>query len=544
MKKVSAMCKIYLSEFHPVTNGSEDASVALRRCFSEASSYRAPVIVIEPGTYLMDSDMPVLLSSGMEVVADGAKFYFPQKLGENHDRVLFYGENISNFKWRGGKFTGYVYNPKAADNVWEPHTHTSCIEIYRTESGKADNLIFKHIEAENIAGPVVFVHGTKEGSRRHYAENIDVRNCNFINCGKFMWDYGYLWQKIVFSYLYHPREVENALQYMPKEYMSSALKMKNGRLYADYMPQKRDGEWDTVSFFGASMPEGLERGKQYYVVNEGCENGIEISETKNGEPISVGTDGKDMYLFRNMFYIYHDLFAPVGNHSPAKGAVDVTLCKNVIITNCRISASGDSMHILESENVVFSNNQILGARMGAFYIGFFCKNITVTGNTVFGANGSRIVSVERSSENITIVGNTFSGGGRGTWINQPNNLILCENIFIENTNKCTPDPKRGRVCYATGGFERYPEIYFTTWQDGAAYGPVIVKSNIIQTNEYALSAVTFNPGGRDILFESNVISGSVKNIHIAKGCDLQMRNNIGIENVTDEMFVNVANVPF
>ena len=292
------------------------------------------------------------------------------------------------------------------------------------------------------------------------------------------------------------------------------------------------------------MPEGIERGKQYFVVNDGCENGLAISKTKDGPAILVGEIKKDTFLFRNMFYIYHDLFAPVGNQSPAKGAVDVTLCKNVIISSCRISALGDSMHILNCENVVFSNNQILGARMGAFYIGFFCKNITVTGNTVCGANGSRVVSVERSSEDVTIVGNTFSGGGRGTWINQPNNLILCENIFIENTNKCTPDPMRGRVCHATGGFERYPEIYFTTWQDGATYGPVIMKSNIIQTNQYASAAVAFNPGGRDILFESNVICGAVNEIHVAKDCKLQMKNNIGIGTVAEKMFVNSANVPF
>ena len=53
------------------------------------------------------------------------------------------------------------------------------------------------------------------------------------------------------------------------------------------------------------------------------------------------------------------------------------------------------------------------------------------------------------TENITITGNTFIGGGRGCWVNQPYNVIISDNIFIRNTQKCTSDIHTGRICQAT-----------------------------------------------------------------------------------------------
>ena len=102
------------------------------------------------------------------------------------------------------------------------------------------------------------------------------------------------------------------------------------------------------------------------------------------------------------------------------------------------------MHIQKCRDVVFANNHILGSRMGAFFLAEYCTNATVTGNTVDGTNGSRVMSVEKSCADVTITGNTFRGGGRGSWINQPTNFVLADNVFVNNTTKCERDPKRGR----------------------------------------------------------------------------------------------------
>lgn len=180
--------------------------------------------------------------------------------------------------------------------------------------------------------------------------------------------------------------------------------------------------------------------------------------------------------------------------------------------------------------------------MGAFYIGFYCKNVTVTGNTVYGTNGSRTVSVELCTEDITITGNTFSGGGRGCWFNSPKNVIISDNIFTENTKKCTHDINTGRICHVTGEFEKYPELYFTSIRNAEEYGPVIIRGNIFKTEEGASAAIAFNPGGKDILIEGNVINGDVRDIHVASGCEEPlMLNNTGVGNIVDHIFINTAN---
>ena len=94
-----------------------------------------------------------------------------------------------------------------------------------------------------------------------------------------------------------------------------------------------------------------------------------------------------------------------------------------------------------------------------------------------------------------------------------------------------------------GDFESYPELYFTTWQAGAEYGPVIVRGNIFETDAGASAAVAFNPGGRDILLDGNVFRGDVREIHVAGGCDMPvLGNNIGMGDIIDHTFVNTANV--
>lgn len=510
---------------------------ALKKLFSEAAKYSNSMVIIESGEYLFDDIEPVKLCSNITVKADGAKFLFPENLGKQTRRIMFEGTDIENLTWQGGHFQGYVYDPENTENLWEPYAYSGCINIVTTEAGKTKNISIKNVTAQNVAGAVVHILGTENC----YAENIDVKDCQFLKSGKFMWDYGYLWQRAVFADEYDEKTVENAFKYLPEKHISSALYLKDGKIWADYMPQRLPEERDAITFFGKKLPKGIRKGKQYYVLNKGAENGLLISETECGEPLFIDEMPENTRLFRNMFYIFHDLYAPVGDTAYEKGSVDLTNCKNVNVSNCRISAIGDSMHINKSINVVFANNQILGARMGALYIGFCCDNVTVTGNTVYGTNGSRTMSIECGTKNITITGNTFIGGGRGSWFNQNENIIISDNVFIRNTKKCTSHINVGRICQATGEFESYPELYFTTY--GTGYGPVILRGNIIETEKGASAAVAFNPGGKNILMEGNIIRGEVSEIHVASGCEKPlMVNNTGIGVIKDKVFINTANV--
>jgi hypothetical protein len=214
---------------------------------------------------------------------------------------------------------------------------------------------------------ITVLGGGKKGNEREvetFARNVTVENCTLEWSGKFMWDYGYLWQITVWPEDYN--EAERAL----------AAK-----------------------------------------------------------------------------YFLHDL-----------------------VRGCRLSALGDTMHIQKSHSIVFANNHITGSRVGAFFLAEYCKDATITGNTVDGTNGSRVVSVEKSCEDVTIVGNTFRNGGRGSWINQPRNFVLAD------------------------------------------------------SGDNASHAITFAPVGDTILVTDNIFSGPVRDIPPSTGCErVMIRDNVGLE---------------
>jgi hypothetical protein len=213
-------------------------------------------------------------------------------------------------------------------------------------------------------------------------------------------------------------------------------------------------------------------------------------------------DGRGQ-LVQNIQATYLAAYAPNGS-GPGKGAFDIVGARDVRVTGCQLSAIGDTMHIQRCRNIVFANNHILGSRMGAFFLAEFCQNATITGNLVDGTNGSRVISVEKSCTDVTMTGNTFRNGGRGAWINQPVNFIMTGNIFINNTTMNEPDMRRGRIAFQTANPGQFPELYFTLYEPGATYGPIIVKDNIFQLGDHCPDeAVTFAPNGHDLVFCGN-----------------------------------------
>jgi hypothetical protein len=268
------------------------------------------------------------------------------------------------------------------------------------------------------------------------------------------------------------------------------------------------------------------RGRQYFVV-ETTPEFIRIAEKVGGEAIKFASDaGPQARLISDLFQAHLALYAPAGS-GPGKGALDLVGCENVIVRGSRFSALGDTMHIQKSRGITFANNHITGSRMGAFFLAEFCKNATITGNTVDGTNGSRVISVEKSCEDVTIIGNTFRNGGRGSWINQPRNFVLADNIFVNNTTKCERDPRRGRRSFLTGEYECYSELYFTTHEPGGRYGNVTVRGNIFTSGPNAEHAISFAPGGDTILVVDNIFSGPVRDILPAVGCEnVTLRGNM------------------
>ncbi len=504
------------------------------------------VVTIPPGDYELDGKTPLKIASGMTVSAYGARFHLPKTLGDKARVVLFAGENVSDFRWFGGHFTGHVFDPSKSVNTWEPNANTRPLLITTTPGGRTENLTFRDLTSEGVAGAVITVLGAeKKGSEREvetFAKNVTVEDCTLQRSGKFMWDYGYLWQITVWPEDYHETERAMAAKYFRHDLVRSPVRMTAGddRVFFDNtkplpVSKKREGAdadrgYDTICFFNDQLPSNIVRGRQYFVI-ESTPEFIRIAETLGGDPIRfTGDSGANTRLIADLFQAHLALYAPAGS-GPGKGAFDLVGCEKVIVRGCQLSALGDTMHIQKSRGVVFSGNHITGSRMGAFFLAEYCQNAVITGNTVDGTNGSRVVSVEKSCEDVTIVGNTFRNGGRGSWINQPRNFVLADNVFVNNTTKCERDPQRGRRTFVTGEYERYPEIYFTTYKIGGRYGNVVVRGNIFTSGTHAEHAITFAAGGDTILVTDNVFSGPVRTVPVPQGCEnVSIRSNAGLQN--------------
>ena len=520
-----------------------DDSAKLAALLAPAAA-QGGVVTIPPGDYQLDGAKPLPIASHTTVSAYGARFHLPQTLGDKARAVLFAGTNVNDFRWFGGHFTGHVFDTTKAENSWEPNANTRAILITTTPGGRTENLTFRDLTSDGLAGAVITVLGAeKKGSDREvetYARNITVENCTLERSGKFMWDYGYLWQITVWPEDYHEAERAMAAKYFRHDLVRGPVRMKAGddRVFFDNakplpLSPKREGAeatrgHDTICFFGDALPSNIVRGKQYFVIASTPEF-IRIADQLGGAALQFASDaGPQARVISNLFQAHLALYAPAGS-GPGKGALDLVACENVIVRGCRLSALGDTMHIQKSRGVVFANNHITGSRMGAFFLAEYCRNATITGNTVDGTNGSRVISVEKSCEDVTIVGNTFRNGGRGSWINQPRNFVLADNIFVNNTTKCEPDPRRGRRSFLTGDYERYAELYFTTYESGGRYGNVTVRGNIFTSGPSAAHALTFAPGGDTILVADNVFSGPVRTFPTPSGCEhVTIRNNLGL----------------
>lgn len=533
-----------VQDFGAKADGTTDDTEAFQRCFAEAAKTFGASVIIPGGQYVLEGAKPIGLSSHTTVSAYGARFHLPEKLGDKARVVLFAGNNVNDFRWFGGHFRGHVFDPANETNSWEPNANTRAILITTTPEGPSENLTFRDVTSDGMAGAVITVLGaTKAESERDvqtYARNVTVESCTLERSGKFMWDYGYLWQITVWPEDYRGTERAIAAKYFRNDLVRGPLRMTacDDRVLFDNLKPlpvtkaragvEAERGHDAVCFFGDTLPSNLVRGRQYFVI-ESTPEFIRIAEKPNGSPIRFATGaGPSVKLIANLFQAHLALYAPVGS-GPGKGAIDLVGCDNIIVRGCRLSALGDTMHIQKSRNISFSSNHITGSRMGAFFLAEYCQNAMITGNTVNGTNGSRVVSVEKSCEDVTIIGNTFRNGGRGSWINQPRNLILADNIFVNNTTKCDRDPRRGRRSFVTGDYESYAELYFTTYEEGGRYGNVTVRGNHFTSGPNAKHAVTFAPGGTDIVVIDNIFSGPRRDILVPLGCEnVTVRDNVEV----------------
>ena len=81
---------------------------SLRRAFETAKP--GDTLVIPQGEYDVDGAVPIPLKSDLTVIAYGANFRLPERMGDKARAVVFQGENIRNLTWKGGHFVGHVFD--------------------------------------------------------------------------------------------------------------------------------------------------------------------------------------------------------------------------------------------------------------------------------------------------------------------------------------------------------------------------------------------------------------------------------------------------
>ncbi len=189
---------------------------------------------IPPSDYALDGTQPLRLVAHTTVVAYGARFHLPKTLGDRARVVLFAGENVEQTSSLVSADTspGTSSIQRGEQNTWEPNANTRGIVITTTPGGATDNLTFRDITSDGLAGSAINVLGAeKHGSESQvetYARNITVENCTLERTGKFMWDYGLLWQITIWPEDYTPREQAMAAKYFRNDLVQTGVTMADG----------------------------------------------------------------------------------------------------------------------------------------------------------------------------------------------------------------------------------------------------------------------------------------------------------------------------
>ena len=295
------------------------------------------VVTIPAGDYHLDGTQPIPLRSNTTVMAQGARFILPETLPDQARMVLFAGENIAHFAWHGGEFIGHVFNPAQKENSWEPNANTKGIEITTTKAGGTHDIVFRDVKSNGMAAAVIGVHGKygkgSESEVEHYAERVAVESCTLLRSGKFMWDYGYLWQIMTFPEAYEPWEVERAKKYFRTDLMRestfSGNLVKFDNTNRPPVVSLTDEPKEAITFMGTALPKNIVRGLQYFVI-ESTPTHIKIAEKPQGTPIQFESDGSGHLAF-NISGTYLGAYAPTGS-GPGKGAFDIVGAREVRVT--------------------------------------------------------------------------------------------------------------------------------------------------------------------------------------------------------------------
>jgi parallel beta-helix repeat protein len=518
---------------YPVpADGITDAEPGFRALFNAVAT--APgnkTVVIPSGKYLMGLNSTanqISLPSNTTVDASAAQFLFPTNLPTANAAypfpLAFSSVDVTNLTWTGGSVLGYCFDLNATDpstNVWKPKETPGFLYFSSTSGHGCQNITVQNLSATNLSGPVVSFNGIGSGidwsaTTTTTCRNLMLTNCTFINCGLFAWDYSYLLQIVCYSNHYSAGQWWMATNYMPPGAIigpvtttagSSLVGFSNPGLVA--LNTNSSSTKNQCSFYGippSSTPQ-IVAGNPYFIVGTNA-NGILVSPYQGGAPVVfTGTSSGSMGLVPNIWAAGVNTYFPYGISGRVySGSYNFIDCDSVTVVNCTWSSPGDSSQFYRTYNILMSGNQVPLTRMGVLVLKY-TKNTIVTNNQFnVGTSGSVAISVETAS-NLNIIGNSFTGCGRGSLILNSEQTVIANNTFRTNTTKAYQDYSIGRIGPEYGGFWDIRSV-FEFNSDGTHNNCIVFTNNLVQTDS-AFYFMIFNSGWyTNSIISDNIIYGT------------------------------------
>ncbi|MFK7776522.1 MAG: right-handed parallel beta-helix repeat-containing protein [Gimesia sp.] len=223
-----------------------------------------------------------------------------------------------------------------------------------------------------------------------------------------------------------------------------------------------------------------------------------------------------------------------GSNREDQGLIAMYYVNDFIVRGCRLENSrADGTHFFFCRNGQFNENFVYRSKMGGYFIES-CNHV-IAANNIIRDNGSRGTTIERGSQNCSLIGNNITGSGReGLWIPDSLRCVITGNTFSLNGRK-TNGKKQNQIWNANITINQASNDTLAT--PTAHY---LIANNIIETDQHQIAAIRVDTRSEtiNIVIQGNLLIGNNTRILI-EGPDQQsvkVLQNIGgkINHVTDD----------
>lgn len=189
-----------------------------------------------------------------------------------------------------------------------------------------------------------------------------------------------------------------------------------------------------------------------------------------------------------------------------QGSVAFYYVNDFIVQGCRFQKSqSDGTHFYKCQRGQFVQNKVYDSQMGGYFLEG-CTEVTAS-NNVIRHNGSRGVTIERGSQNCTLVNNIVETSGReGLWAPNCTGLIVSGNLFDHNGRKPN-GAKSNQVWNAT-----------ITINGDSAHSPprdYLICNNILYSTKSQIAAVRADAAvSSGIIIKNNILKGGNERVLI------------------------------